>query len=149
MRAPKRDDRWHVRKRRQIVVDDRDGVAVIDPGPANVWDYGDLVRLREAAAGLISHGRRRIGIELMHVGCLPSGFMNMLCEWQERGIKVFLFNPRQNVRNMLWFHTFTEPVSATCYRVDCVGKELPRERRWDDDLGSGDEIPQACDVWTE
>jgi len=148
MRSRKRDDRWHARKRRQIVVSDRDGVAVIDLGPANVWDYGDLVRLREAASGLISDGRRRIGVDLSHVGCLPSGFMNMLCEWQERGMDVYVFNPRSNVRSMLWFHTFAERVSESRYRVDCKGKELPREGRWDDDIGSGDEIPEACDSWT-
>jgi hypothetical protein len=147
MTSRKRDDRWHARKRRQISVAERDGVAVIDLGLANVWDYGDLVRLREAASGLISEGRRRIGVDLSHVGCLPSGFMNMLCEWQERGLDVYVFNPRQNVRNMLWFQTFTERISESRYRVSCLHKEIPRERRWDDDIGSGDEIPQACDSW--
>jgi hypothetical protein len=147
MKAHKRDDRWHARKRRQIVVSDRDGIAVIDLGTANVWDYGDLVRLREAASGLASKGWRRIGVDLSNVGCLPSGFMNMLCEWQERGMEVYVFNPRHNVRDMLWFHTFAEQDSDSRYRVDCTGKELPREGRWNDDIGSGDEIPQACDSW--
>ncbi len=145
MKSRKRDDRWRARKRRQITVSLRDGVSCIDLGEANVWDYGDLVRLREAASGLILEGRRRVGIDMSNVGCLPSGFMNMLCEWQERGLDVYIFEPRENVRDMLWFHTFTERVSENRYRISCVDeKELPQGCKWDD-VGSGDEIPETCD----
>lgn len=148
MRPRKRDDRSHARKKRQITVCVRDGVSVIQLGEANVWDYGDLVRLRETASALISEGRRRIGIDLSNVGCLPSGFMNMLCEWQERGLKVYVFEPRDNVRDMLWFQTFTKRVSATRYRISCIDeKQFPAGGHWDD-VGSGDDIPETCDVWS-
>ncbi|MBA3312716.1 MAG: hypothetical protein M3552_22760 [Planctomycetota bacterium] len=147
MKSRKRDDRWHARKRRQMVVGERDGIALIDLGKANVWDYGDLVRLREVVSGLVFEGQRRISLDLSHVGCLPSGFMNMLCEWQERGIEVYVLDPRPNVRNMLWFQTFTERVSESRHRVTCTHKDIPPEGHWNDDIGSGDEIPEACDSW--
>ncbi|HEX6987124.1 MAG TPA: hypothetical protein VF170_17225, partial [Planctomycetaceae bacterium] len=112
MKSQKRDGRWHVRRRAERIVREREGIPVVSLGKANIWDFGDLVRLREVASGLLAQGRRTIGIDLSHVGCLPSGFMNMLCEWQERGFEVYLFDPRPNVREMLWFRHFTEPVSG-------------------------------------
>ena len=145
MKSRREDGRWHARRRRQRVVRERDGVAVVSLGQANVWDFGDLIRLREVANGLISDGRRRIGVDLSHVGCLPSGFMNMLCEWQERGLDVFLFDPRPNVRNMLWFVRFTEEVARGEFRVTCSSAALDHDRF---DTGSGDEIPVASDHWS-
>ena len=131
--SQRRDSRWHARRRAQRVVGERNGIAVVSLGEANVWDFGDLVRLREVATSLISEGRRQIGIDLSHVGCLPSGFMNMLCEWQERGLAVYLFEPRANVREMVWFQKFTEPVSATAFRMTC---SPPEETWWQTDASA-------------
>jgi hypothetical protein len=142
MRPRRRDERWHVQRRRQRTVYERDGIPVVSLGTANMWDFGDLVRLRQVASGLVNAGHREIGIDLAHVGYLPSGFMNMLCEWQESGLEVYLFDPRPNVRHMLWFRTFTEPVSETTFRVRCLSEaplatdnfdseELPATADWE------------------
>jgi hypothetical protein len=131
--SQRRDSRWHARRRAERVIHERNGVAVVSLGQANVWDFGDLVRLREVASGLISEGQRRIGIDLSHVGYLPSGFMNMLCEWQERGLDVFLFDPRPNVRDMLWFQRFTEPAGTNAFRITC---SPPEETWWRNGDGS-------------
>ena len=144
MKSHRQSERWHVRRRRQRAVFERDGVAVVSLGEANVWDYGDLVRLRQAVSQLISQGHRRIGVELAHVGCLPSGFMNMLCEWQELGMDVYLFGAQPNVRRMLWFRRFTEPVGNDAVRITCTTEAMREELEYDRD-GSGDEIPAWAD----
>lgn len=147
MKSQRQDGRWHVHRRRQRIVREENGMAIVSLGEANVWDYGDLVRLRETANALASAGRRRIGIDLSHVAYLPSGFMNMLCEWTERGFEVSLLNPRRNVRDMRWFSEFSYPTSAaTMFRVDCSrGPARGSKEFRDEDIGSGDEIPIPCD----
>lgn len=150
MKSQRQDTRWHAQRRAQRVVRDRDGIAVVSLGVANVWDFGDLVRLREVANVLIREGRQRIGIDLAHVGYLPSGFMNMLCEWQERGLDVYLFDARPNVRDMLWYRWFTEPVSEGAVRIVCSSEAMREAFLFNEesgfDSGSGDEIPAWCDA---
>ena len=85
-----KDQRWHVLRRLERKIQFRDGVPVISLGKAQAWDYGDLVRLRESAGQLFSTGYRRLDIDMRHVVSLPSGFMNMLCEWTDKGIVVRL-----------------------------------------------------------
>lgn len=111
-------------------VEDRGGIALIRLGPANIWDFGDLTRIREAASRAFARGARRVGVDLSHVGLLPSGFMNMLCGWQERGADVYLFSPRPNVREMFWFQKFTEPAGEGVWRMTC----LPPEQTWPETL---------------
>ena len=145
MKPQRQDSRWHVHRRRQRVVREENGLAIISLGEANVWDYGDLVRLRETANALISAGRRKVGVDLSHVAFLPSGFMNMLCEWTEKGLKVWLLNPQENVREMRWFNEFTRPTTATMFRVDCSqGPARGTKEFQDEDIGSG-EIRIPCD----
>lgn len=116
------------RRTTPVRIDDRDGVSVIRLGSANIWDYGDLGRIREAAAGLFRRGLKRVGVDLAHVGLLPSGFMNMLCGWQEAGAEVYLFAPRPNVQEMLWFRRFAEPAGPDAWRMTCV----PPQEVWPD-----------------
>ena len=147
MKPQRQDSRWHAHRRRQRLVRDEDGIAVISLGEANVWDYGDLVRLRETANALAARGRRGIGIDLSHVAYLPSGFMNMLCEWTERGFDVCLLNPRPNVCDMRWFGEFTHPISASKFQVDCSrGPARGSAEFQAEDMGSGDEIPIPYDL---
>lgn len=146
MKPQRQDGRWHVHRRQQRVVREENGVAIVSLGNANVWDYGDLVRLRETANAIVAAGRRNIRVDLSHVAFLPSGFMNMLCEWTERGLQVSLLNPRSNVKEMRWFNEFTQPVSSALYRVDCShGPARGTPEFENEDIGSGDEIPIPCD----
>ena len=121
MRARKRLRRDRVVTKADV--GDRDGIPTVALGPANIWDGGDLGRLRDAAAEVFAAGNRRIGVDLTHVGVLPTGFLHMLCTWQERGAEVYLFTPRSNVRDMFWFRTFAEPISADVWRMSCVTEE--------------------------
>lgn len=118
MATRRRDRRWHALRRAERNVCFRDGIAIVSLGSASVWDTGDLVRLREVAAGLLSRRWLSIGIDLSHVAHLPSGFMNMLCEWCESGFEVHLFDPPPVIQNMLWFRQFTESVSETAFRMN-------------------------------
>lgn len=120
MTTRRRDRRWHQLRRAERRVCERDGIAIVSLGRATVWDTGDLVRLREVATSLMSRRWLRIGLDLSQVGFLPSGFMNMLCEWREHGFEVHLFDPLPAVQEMLWFQQFTELVSGTTYRLNYV-----------------------------
>ena len=103
-----------------VAIRGRDGVAVISLGDANVWDQGDLSALRAAADRLAASGRPRLGVDLSSVGVLPGGFMNMLCEWRERGRRVYLADPRPNVRAMLWFRKYAVPTGGGLWRINCA-----------------------------
>lgn len=138
---PRKDYRWHVRKRLERVVKMRNGVPVIGLGQAQAWDYGDLVRLRETARRLFAEGHRSIGIDMSQVMYLPSGFMNMLCEWTERGKEVLLYHPVENVRGMIWFEEFTEWSCDGAFRVINSEERGPLRYTEDEDSESGDDIP--------
>ena len=139
--APRRDRRWHVRRRLERVVTMHNGVPVIGLGRAQAWDYGDLVRLRETATRLLAEGHRSIGIDMSRILYLPSGFMNMLCEWTDREIHVFLYHPEENVREMVWFGEFMERAGDGAFRV--INSEERDPLRYNDreDSESGDDIP--------
>ena len=124
---------WAGRPRRGTTIVEWNGIAVIRLGESNIWDFGDLTRLREAASEVLAAGGYRLGVDLAHVALLPSGFMNMLCEWQERGFEVYLFSPRQNVRNMLWFGRFTAPAFDDVWRMTCLAarETWPADARGD------------------
>lgn len=136
MSEPKRLRPYRAGRRPRVR--DRDGVAVIDIGTANVWDAGDLTRIRGAASQVFARGGRRVGIELSHVGMLPSGFVHMLCGWNDKGLEVYLFSPRQNVRQMLWFRHFAEPADGVlaeeAWKMTCS----PPEEAWPENERSED-----------
>ena len=123
-------------------VEDRGGLALIRLGPANIWDAGDLGRLREAASRLFARGTKRVGIDLSHVGMLPSGFMNQLCGWHDRGIEVLLYAPRPNVREMFWFRQFVEFAGNDLWRMAC---EPTTEDSTRDDASEQDRRSESVD----
>lgn len=138
---PRRDHRWHVRRRMERVVQMRNNIPVISLGRAQAWDYGDLVRLRQSAGTLFKAGYHRIGIDMSRVIYLPSGFMNMLCEWTDRGTEVLLYHPAANVRQMLWFVEFVESVGDGAFRVINSDEREPLCDDENEDSESGDDIP--------
>lgn len=142
--GPRRDHRWHVRRRMERVVRMRGGVPVIGLGSAQAWDYGDLVRLRQTAGQLFHAGYHQIGIDMSRVVYLPSGFMNMVCEWADLGVEVLLYHPVANVRRMIWFGEFMRPAGDGAFRVINSDEREPLCDNEGEDSESGDDIP-VCD----
>ena len=108
-------------------------VAEIQQGP-----HPDLALVRDTLIALVQQeGRRRIGIDMTHVKCIPSGYFGMLFDWQERGVEIFLVDPQPSVRRMLWFRQFAERITGSIYRLtEEVQEELCQEGvgHWQDDL---------------
>ena len=137
-------------KRKQMILEDRDGVAVMDLGGMDIWDGADLALVRDTLVSLIvGERRRRVGVEMACVKYIPSGFFGMLLDWQDRGVEVLLYDPQPNVRNMLWFRQFAEPLGGGVHRLCSDPREELRPEgvgRWDDpieDLGLPEERPAA------
>lgn len=99
------------------------GVTVLDLGDMEIWDGADMALLRDSLTRLIKVDKcRAVGINMSHVKYIPSGFFGMLFDWHEEGVRVCLYSPQPNVRNMLWFHRFFQPVSDVCHELrpdDC------------------------------
>jgi hypothetical protein len=83
------------------------GVTILDTGGVQIWDGADLCFLRDAIKQLVVKEKRQmIGIDLMHVKHLPTGFFGMLFDWHERGISIRLYFSQPHVQNMRWFRQF-------------------------------------------
>ncbi len=102
-------------------------VTVLDLGQMEIWDGADMALLRDSLTRLIkSEKRRSIGIDMKHVKYIPSGFFGMLFDWYEAGVQIRLYNPQPNVRKMLWFNRFFEPVADDCHVLKpCAAREFP------------------------
>jgi hypothetical protein len=84
-----------------------DGFTFVELGDIEIWDGADLALLREALFRLVvQEKRRKVGVDMRYVKYIPSGFFGMLFDWREMGVRVQLFSPQENVRQMLWFHRF-------------------------------------------
>ena len=125
-------------KRKQLSLHSRDGVAVMDLGSMDIWDGADLALIRDTLVELIAvQKRRQVGVDMAHVKYIPSGFFGMLCDWHDRGVQVYLYEPQPNVRNMLWFRQFAECVTDTTHRLTSERQEELRPEgvgHWDDDI---------------
>ena len=125
-------------KRKRMNVYDEGGVTVMDLGTMDIWDGADLALIRDTLTALIvREGRQRIGVDMSHVKYIPSGFFGMLFDWKERGVEVFLFDPQPNVRNMLWFRQFAEPLGDAAYQLTAHAQEELRPEgvgHWEDEL---------------
>ena len=116
---------------KRMKIEDREGTAVMDLGPMDIWDGADLSLLRETLVHLIAElGCPAIGVDMGHVKYIPSGFFGMLYDWRERGVEVRLYDPQPNVADMLWFRQFLEPLGGGEYLLVGEGRmELPPEGR--------------------
>ncbi|MSR57637.1 MAG: anti-sigma factor antagonist [Planctomycetaceae bacterium] len=98
----------------RVYPDDR--TTVLDLGEMEIWDGADMALLRESLTRLITAEKRRsIGIDMTHVKYIPSGFFGMLFDWYEAGVQIRLYTPQPNVRRMLWFKRFFEPLNENCH----------------------------------
>lgn len=95
-----------------------DGYTVLRLGEMEIWDGADMALLRESLTRLIrAEKHRKIGIDMSHVKYIPSGFFGMLFDWYETGVQIRLYSPQPNVRRMLWFVHFFEPVEAQGFQL--------------------------------
>ena len=84
-----------------------DGVTILGTGRVQIWDGADLCFLRDAIKQLVVEEKRKlIGLDLMHVKHLPTGFFGMLFDWHQKGISNRLYFSQPHVQNMRWFRQF-------------------------------------------
>lgn len=102
--------------------------AVVDIGDMEIWDGADLSLIRDTLFRLVlQEGADAFAIDMHAVQYVPSGFFGMLFDWMERGVDVRLLNPRDRVRQMLWFRKFFVAVTENAYRL-CDGKPVDEAR---------------------
>lgn len=125
-------------KRKRVNVYTEDDITVMDLGSMDIWDGADLALVRDTLIALVAHeGQQRIGIDMTHVKCIPSGYFGMLFDWKERGVEIFLVDPQPSVRRMLWFRQFAQPITNSIFRLtEEIQEELTQQGvgHWQDDL---------------
>jgi anti-anti-sigma regulatory factor len=95
-----------------------DGVTVIHLGEMEIWDGADMSLLRETLTTLVDRDKvRAVGVDMTYVKYIPGGFFGMLFDWHELGVRIQLFTPQPNVRRMLWFDRFFEPLSDATFEL--------------------------------
>lgn len=92
--------------------------SVLDIGDMEIWDGADLSLIRDTLFRLIlQEGKEAVAVDMHSVQYVPSGFFGMLFDWMERGVEVRLMNPRERVRQMLWFRRFFVQENETTFRL--------------------------------
>lgn len=106
-------------------VTDLDGIAVHRMPAGIVWEGSELAIIRDSL--YVSHeaGHKRLGVSVDGVRVLPSGFFGLLCDWNDKGVEVYLFDPLPNVQAMLWFRVMFR-VAGKGWRL-IIASSAPRE----------------------
>ena len=109
----------------------RGPATVLSIGKMEIWDGADLSLIRDTIFRLVNEdGLTSIGIDVSRVQHIPSGFFGMLFDWYEQGIEVGLYEPRERVRQMLWFRKFFLKHEETIYCLydgESVNEEVSEE----------------------
>ncbi|WP_417847977.1 hypothetical protein [Thalassoglobus sp.] len=85
----------------------QDAVTVLEIGDMEIWDGADLSLLRDTIFRLVyDENVTSLGVDMSYVQHVPSGFFGMLFDWYERGVSIRLMQPRERVKQMLWFRKF-------------------------------------------
>lgn len=109
----------------RVKYDSRNGYEVLDLPGVEIWDGADLCLLRDTLFNMIGTGQVYVGIEMASVKFIPTGFFGMLSDWQDKGIRIRLYNPQPNVAGMLWFRRFFENVGNGTFHMLRDGLDLP------------------------
>ncbi len=120
----------------------KDAVTVLEIGEMEIWDGADLSLVRDTIFRLVyNENVTSIGVDMSCVQHVPSGFFGMLFDWHERGISIRLMEPRDRVKQMLWFRKFFIEQKSTVFSLyDGEGiNEDVSEELWMED-GSQEEI---------
>ncbi|SFJ53813.1 STAS domain-containing protein [Planctomicrobium piriforme] len=109
---------------------------VIDIGDMEIWDGADLSLIRDTLFRLVlQEGVDSFAIDMHAVQYVPSGFFGMLFDWLDRGVEVRLLNPRDRVKQMLWFRKFFVADDAQTWRLH---HGLAIDERQSEELWSGE-----------
>jgi len=77
-------------------------VTVLGFGGQGIVDQIDLGQCRTELLELLEqHGCRVLGLDLTGVRYVPSGFLGLLASFRRQGIDVHLYNPSEDVREVL------------------------------------------------
>lgn len=107
---------------------------VLDIGDMEIWDGADLSLIRDTLFRLIlREGVNAVAVDMHSVQYVPSGFFGMLYDWMERGVSVRLLNPRERVRQMLWFRKFFSHEADNVYVLQEASQvdEVRSEELWE------------------
>lgn len=77
-------------------------VTVLGFGGQEILDQIDLAQCRQELLELLEqYGCRVLGFDLTGVRYVPSGFLGLLASFRRLGIEVHLYNPSDDVREVL------------------------------------------------
>lgn len=86
----------------QLEVYEAGELTVIGFGGREVLDRLSLAECREELLRLIDEYQcRTLALDLTGVRLIPSGMLGMLCSIRRQGIEIHLYNPSQDVREVL------------------------------------------------
>jgi len=103
-------------RKKQMEIQLRDGVEVLDIGEMEIWDGADLSFLRDTLHILIvKEGSSSLGVNMRFVKYVPSGFFGMLYDCHEKGTSIRVYEPQAHVQKMLWFQQFFDHVYDDCH----------------------------------
>lgn len=104
------------------------GVTVLDLGEMDIWDGADLSLLRDTLTEVIQDdGCRAVGVNLRWVKYIPSGFFGMISDWHDKGVRMFVYEPQENVAKMLWFRKFFDEIEPGVFLLLQEQKVLESE----------------------
>ncbi|QDT34234.1 hypothetical protein [Thalassoglobus polymorphus] len=120
----------------------QDAVTVLEIGDMEIWDGADLSLLRDTIVRLVyDENATSVGVDMSCVQHVPSGFFGMLFDWHERGISIRLMQPRERVKQMLWFRKFFIEQKETVFMLydgeginEDVSEDLWMETRLEDEV---------------
>jgi anti-sigma B factor antagonist len=86
----------------QLEVYEAGELTVIGFGSREILDRMSLGECREELIRLIEeHQCSTLAFDLTGVRLIPSGLLGLLCSFRQQGIEVHLYNPSQDVREVL------------------------------------------------
>lgn len=107
------------------------GMPVLSIGTMEIWDGADLSLVRDTIFRLVREDDiESVGIDANFVQHVPSGFFGMMYDWHDRGLSVYLINPRERVKQMLWFRKFfseSEPGIFSIYNGQGIDENISEE----------------------
>jgi hypothetical protein len=108
------------------VLDDGCHVVRLDAG--EIWENAELIAIRDTFLFLHQNvGISSMGVDLLGVKYLPSGFFGLLYDWHERGVSIHLYSPEQEIAKMLWYRQFFRPVRDNGHVLDSTFGGIPAE----------------------
>ena len=95
------------KKTDRITIHRLSNLTILEMDPIEIWDGADLSLVRDMLVHVIEkEDAKAVAVDMSYVKYIPSGFFGMLYDWFEKGIRISLIKPQENVTQMLWFKCF-------------------------------------------